>query len=201
MGARDPRIDSYIEKSAAFAQPILAHLREVVHAACPDVEETMKWSFPHFQYKGMLCAMASFKQHCTFGFWKGSLVLDDVQDKDAMGQFGRITSVKDLPGKRIMSGYIEKAMQFNDAGVKVVRAPRPAKQKSAGARVPPDLAAALERNGKARATFDAFSPSNRYEYIEWVTEAKREATRARRVEQAIGMLAEGKTRNWKYQSS
>lgn len=201
MGTRDPRIDRYIEQSAAFAQPILTHIREIVHAACPDVEETMKWSFPHFQYKGMLCAMASFKQHCTFGFWKGSLVLDVVKDKDAMGQFGRITSVKDLPGKRIMTGYIRTAMTLNDEGMKVVKAPSTAKKKSATARVPQDLVAALERNRQARATFDAFSPSNRYEYIEWVTGAKREDTRARRIEQAIGMLAEGKTRNWKYQSS
>ena len=200
MGTRDPRIDSYIENSAPFAQPILTHIREIVHAACPHVEETMKWSFPHFQYKGMLCAMASFKQHCTFGFWKGALVLDAVKDKEAMGQFGRITSVKDLPGKRIMAGYIKTAMQLNDDGVKVVKAPSAAKKKSATARVPADFAAALDRNRKALDTFDAFSPSQRYEYITWITEAKREDTRAKRIEQAIGMLAEGKRRNWKYEA-
>ena len=200
MGTRDPRIDSYIENSAAFAQPILTHIREIVHAACPDVEETMKWSFPHFMYKGMLCGMASFKQHCTFGFWKGSLVLDEVKDKEAMGQFGRLTNVKDLPGKRSMTGYIKTAIQLNDDGVRVVRRPSPAKKKGTTARAPKDFADALDRNRKALDTFDAFSPSNRYEYIEWITEAKRDATRTRRIEQAVAMLAEGKSRNWKYQN-
>src|SRR5262245_6764703 len=130
MAARDPRIDAYIAKSAEFARPILAHLREVVHAACPDVEETMKWSFPHFQYKGMLCSMAAFKEHCAFGFWKSSLVLGEGHEAEkAMGQFGRITKLSELPSKKVLSGYIKKAMELNDAGVKsptrAKKAPKP----------------------------------------------------------------------------
>jgi len=196
MAARDPRIDAYITKSAEFARPILAHLREVVHAACPDVEETMKWSFPHFQYKGMLCSMAAFKEHCAFGFWKSSLVLGESGEDGAMGQFGRITKLSELPSKKVLSGYIKKAMELNDAGVKSPT--RAKKAPKTEAVVPDDLAAALALNDAARATFDRFSPSNRREYIEWITEAKTPATRGRRLETAIEWMAEGKPRNWKY---
>ncbi|MES2523577.1 MAG: YdeI/OmpD-associated family protein [Gemmatimonadota bacterium] len=200
MGTRDPRIDRYIDNSADFARPILSHIREAVHATCPDVEETMKWSFPHFMYKGMLCSMASFKQHCAFGFWKGALVLDGPGDGEAMGHFGRITRVQDLPSRTVLRGYLKKAMKLNDDGVSVVK-PARAKKSPASLRVPPDLAAALDANRVALDNFDAFSASHRREYIEWVTEAKREATRARRIEQAIAMLQAGKSRNWKYEKS
>lgn len=199
MGSRDPRVDAYIANSAEFAQPILLHIRELVHATCPDAQETMKWSFPHFDYKGMMCSMASFKAHCAFGFWKGALVLDGPGDRDAMGHFGRIASVKELPNKRTMTGYIRKAMQLNDDGIKAEKAPKA--KKSTKVIVPADLAAAMGKNRKALATFESFSPSQRREYVEWITEAKREDTRLRRVEQAVEMLAEGKTRNWKYQAS
>jgi uncharacterized protein YdeI (YjbR/CyaY-like superfamily) len=199
MGTRDPRIDAYIEKSADFARPILARLREVVHDACPDVEETMKWSMPHFMYGGgILCGMASFKQHCSFGFWNGSLIVgDNGKSADAMGQFGRLTTLGDLPSKKILAGYVKQAMQLRDAGVKPParskpRAPRPE------AEVPDDFAAALGRNRKAKATFDGFSPSHRREYIEWIGEAKSEATRERRLATAIEWLEEGKSRHWKY---
>jgi uncharacterized protein YdeI (YjbR/CyaY-like superfamily) len=198
MAARDPRVDAYIAKSAEFARPILAHLREVVHAACPDVEETIKWSFPHFQYKGLLCSMAAFKEHCAFGFWKGALVFGgDGQAEEAMGQFGRITKLSDLPSKKVLSGYIKKAIELNEAGVKSPtrskpKAPRPEPT------VPDELAAALGANPAARATFEKLSPSHRREYIEWITEAKTAPTRGRRVETAIQWLAEGKPRNWKY---
>ena len=199
MPTRDPRIDSYIEKSAPFARPILTHLREVVHGACPEVEETVKWGFPHFQYRGMLCAMASFKEHCTFGFWKGALIVDRGGEnaEQAMGQFGRISSLEELPPKRVLAGYVKEAMRLNEEGVK---APRRAPSKTKRpAVVPDDLAAALRRNAKARATFDAFSASHRREYVEWITEAKREETRERRVATAVEWLAEGKSRNWKYE--
>src|SRR5437899_8269050 len=111
MAKTDPRVDAYIEKSAEFARPILTHIRRVVHAACPDVEETMKWSFPHFMYKGMLCSMASFKEHCAFGFWKGSLLVEKTggEAETAMGQFGRITKLSDLPSKKVLSDYITDA--------------------------------------------------------------------------------------------
>ncbi len=201
MPGFDPRIDAYIAKSADFAKPILNHLRQLVHAACPTVEETIKWSFPHFDYKGILCGMAAFKQHCSFGFWKASLVLGkgnsqgNVAD-EAMGQFGRITSIADLPGDKILIGYIEKAAELNDAGVKVPARARPKSKKELV--VPADLATALKKNKKALATFEKFSYSHKKEYVEWITEAKREVTRKQRLETAIAWMAVGKSRHWKY---
>ena len=201
MGTRDPRIDTYIEKSADFAKPILSHLRDVVHATCPDVEETMKWSFPHFMYEGMLCSMASFKAHCAFGFWKGALVMgDESKDVEGMGNLGRITSVKDLPPKKVLAGWIRKAMALNEAGVKAPMKRKPALKKPA-LQVPKALMDALDRDPKARATFDAFPPSHRKEYVEWVAEAKTDATREKRIATTLEWLAEGKQRNWKYQKS
>jgi uncharacterized protein YdeI (YjbR/CyaY-like superfamily) len=200
MGTRDARVDAYIAKSAEFARPILEHLREVVHAACPDVVETMKWSRPHFDYKGAFCGMSAFKEHCAFGFWKGSLIVPKSGgDESAMGQFGRITKVTDLPSKKVLTGYIKQAMKLNDEGV-----PAPNRMKSKAPKpalaVPDDLTSALAANHAARATFEKFSPSNRREYVEWITEAKTEATRTRRLETAIEWMAEGKSRNWKYQN-
>lgn len=198
MGTRDPRFDAYIENAAPFAQPILRHLREVVHAACPEVVEEMKWSSPHFTYRGMLCSMAAFKQHCAFGFWKGSLVLgDDERAQTAMGQFGRITSPDDLPPDAVLTEYIHRAMALNEAGAKAP--PRPLKHPKPDLVVPDDLAAALQGNDAARATFDGFAPSQRREYVDWITEAKSEATREKRLEQAVQWMSEGKTRHWKYQ--
>jgi uncharacterized protein YdeI (YjbR/CyaY-like superfamily) len=197
MSRRDPRIDAYIDKAAPFAKPILTHLRETVHAACPDCEETLKWGHPSFTYKGLMCGMAAFKQHCTFGFWKGSLVLGRGKDGDAMGQFGRITSLQDLPSASVIAGYVKKAAALNDAGVTTPRAPRgPAR----AVRVPPDLAAALKKHKKAKATFDNFSASHRREYVEWITDAKRDETRKRRLATTIAWLTEGKTHNWRYES-
>jgi uncharacterized protein YdeI (YjbR/CyaY-like superfamily) len=198
MGKRDPRIDAYIAKSADFARPILTHLRDLVHEVCPEVEETMKWSFPHFQYKGMLCSMASFKEHCGFGFWKSSLVIGEGGDEveQAAGQFGRITKLSDLPAKKVLIGYIRKAMELNDAGVKAPARSKPKSPKEVV--VPEDLAEALRRNPQARAAFDNFSPSHKREYVEWITEAKTQATRTRRLETAIQWISEGKPRNWKY---
>jgi uncharacterized protein YdeI (YjbR/CyaY-like superfamily) len=198
MGTRDPRIDAYIGKSAEFARPILAHLREVVHEACPDVEETLKWSMPHFMYEGMLCGMAAFKQHCSFGFWKGSLIVKpgDIPGEKAMGQFGCIRSLDDLPPRRTIAKYVKEAMKLNEQGVKSPTRSKPRNRKPV--QVPEDLDAALRKNRKARTAFDGFSPSHRREYIEWITEAKREETRQRRIETAIDWISEGKSRNWKY---
>lgn len=200
MGKKDPRIDRYIAKSADFARPILTHLREIVHSACPEVEETMKWSFPHFMYKGMLAGMASFKGHATFGFWKGGLIIDKETSKtmEAMGQFGRITSVKDLPGKTAIAGYVKQAVALNENGVKVPRTKQKTEPRKLLA-VPPGLTAALKKNATARRNFDAFSPSARYEYIEWIVEAKSDATRDKRLVTTIAQLAEGRHRHWKYQ--
>jgi uncharacterized protein YdeI (YjbR/CyaY-like superfamily) len=194
MGKRDPRVDAYIEKSAAFARPVLTRLREVVHAACPEVRETMKWSMPHFDYEGPLCGMSAFKEHCAFGFWKGALIVENPS-AEAMGQLGRIRSLKDLPPNKTLTGWIRKGMALNEQGVKVPRASRPKKRE---ARVPADLQKALARNAKARAAFAAFSPSHRREYVEWLEEAKRPETREKRVATAVEWMAEGKSRNWKY---
>ena len=201
MGTKDPRVDAYIEKAQPFARPILEHLRSTVHSACPGVHETMKWGFPHFDYKGIFCAMAGFKQHCTFGFWKGSLLMASVKgmpsgvDK-AMGQFGRITARADLPGERTLAGIVRAAARLNDERVAVPR--RKAKPKPP-LRVPPYFTAALRRNKKARVAFEGFPPSHRREYVEWVTEAKTEETRDRRLATAVEWIAEGKGRNWKYE--
>ncbi len=198
MGARDERVDAYIAKSAEFARPILNHLRDVVHAACPEVEETMKWSFPNFMYKGILCNMAAFKEHCAFGFWKGSLVLkqEGNDNRDGMGHLGRITKLSDLPSKKVLTGYIKDAMKLNDAGVKSPTRSKPKRPKEVV--VPEELLSAIAQNKKALATFEKFSPSHKREYIEWIAEAKTEATRTRRMETAIEWMAEGKPRNWKY---
>ena len=197
MGKRDARVDAYIARSAEFARPILSRLREIVHSACPDVEETLKWNAPHFMYRGMLAGMSAFKAHCAFGFWKGSLVTggDGGLESRAMGQFGRITSLDDLPATRLIAGYVKQAMKLNEEGI---RAPRSRKTPKPDPEMPAELAAALRKNAKARATFEAFSPSHRREYVEWIAEAKGEETRQRRLASAIEWMAEGKARNWKY---
>ena len=199
MGKKDPRVDAYIEKSADFAKPILKQLRATVHETCPDCEETLKWSMPHFEYKGLMCGMAAFKNHATFGFWKGSLVLPDVGTavaKDGMGHLGKLASVDDLPPKKTLTGYIKKAMALNDEGVQPARKPKAAPKP---VKVPADLSAALKKNKKAKTTFDAFPPSHKREYVEWITEAKTDATRTRRLTTAVEWIANGKGRNWKYE--
>lgn len=199
MASKDPRVDAYIAKSADFAKPILTHIREVVHAACPDVEETLKWSMPTFMHHGIMCGMAAFKEHAALNLWKGSLIVGSDGDRIAMGQFGRITKLSDLPSKKVLTGYIRQAMKLNEEGVKTPKVRKPGfARKAVPTTAPPDLKAALAGNAKARAVFDGFSPSHRKEYIEWIVEAKREETRQRRVREAVAMLAEGKTRNWKY---
>ncbi len=198
MGKKDPRVDAYIAAAADFAKPILRHVRTLVHRACPDVEEKMKWSFPHFDHEGTLCSFAAFKGHCAFGFWKGSLIVDKKTSKsaEAMGQFGRLTSVEGLPDDATMLGMIREAARLNDKGIKVARVKRPRAVEEAP--VPKDLSAALRRNAKARATFQAFSPSKKREYVEWITEAKTAETRKRRLDTAVAWMSEGKSRNWKY---
>lgn len=198
MPTIDPRVDEYIANSAAFAQPILAHLRAVIHAACPEVKETIKWSMPNFEHHGLLCNVASFKQHCAFGFWKGELLLagEDDKGKEAMGQFGRITSVQDLPSKKVLTAYIKKAMKLNEEGVKVAR-PKAAPRELL---VPDYFIAALEGNPAAYEVFNGFSTSAKRDYCDWLTEAKTEATRNKRMAQALEWIAEGKKRHWKYES-
>ena len=195
MGKKDPRVDAYIAKSADFAKPILTHLRKLVHQACPDVVETMKWSAPHFDYKGMMCGIAAFKEHCAFGFWKAILVLGDGFERDSAGHFGRITSLDDLPADKVIVGYVKKAAKLNDEGVKIARVPK-APRKTLP--MPGDLASVLKQHAAARKTFDKFSPSHKREYIEWITEAKTDATRQKRLATTVAWLEEGKVRNWKY---
>jgi len=198
MSSRDPRIDAYIARSAEFARPILEHIRALGHAACPDVEERMKWSMPHFDYHGaMMCSMASFKQHCSFRFWLYNDVVGASAEEDGMGQFGKLTAVKDLPSNKQLTAYIKKAMALNDAGVKLQRpqaAPKPPPT------LPGDLAAALaqKKHAAARRTYDGFRPAAQREYVEWIGEAKTDATRQKRLATTLEWLAEGKTRNWKY---
>ena len=196
--SRDERIDAYIARQADFARPILEHLREAVHAACPDCEETLKWSAPAFLYKGeQLAMMAAFKAHATFGFWKGSLVTgDNDKQMSAMGQFGRLTAVDDLPEDDTLHGLIRKAMDLTDQGVKPART----KHAKADIPMPDDFRTALDAEPKAAATFDGFPPGARRDYLEWITEAKRSETREKRIVQAVEWMAEGKKRHWKYES-
>ena len=198
----DARIDAYIAKAAEFAQPILTHLRQLVHKACPEATETVKWGMPFFESNGaILCNMAAFKEHCSFGFWNASLMKDpesilQVKDKGAMGHFDRITSKKDLPSDKILLSYIKEAATLNARGIKK---PAPAKKApKAPLAMPPALTAALKKSKKAQATFEAFPPSHRREYIEWIIEAKTDETRDKRVATTIEWLTEGKSRMWKY---
>lgn len=199
MPTTDPRIDAYIENAADFAQPILIHLRKLVHKACPDVTETLKWSMPSFLHKGILCGFAAFKAHCTFGFWKQSMMETDAfpKNKTAMGSFGRIISIKDLPTDKVMIGLIHQAMELNEKGVKVAKQPPATKKELV---VPDYLTKALSKNKKAKAQFDKFSYSHKKEYVEWITEAKTEPTRLKRLATTIEWLSDGKSRNWKYEN-
>ncbi len=201
MPTIDPRIDLYISKSAEFAKPILIHLRELVHAACPDVQETIKWSFASFDYEGPMCSMASFKQHCAFGFWKASLMKDkslvsNAESESAMGHYGKITSLKDLPPDKKIIAHIKDAMMLNDKGIKLP--PRKITASKKNIVVPDYFLKQLKKNKKAFTTFESFSPSHRREYVEWIIEAKTEKTKIRRMETAIELMSEGKSRNWKY---
>jgi uncharacterized protein YdeI (YjbR/CyaY-like superfamily) len=199
----NPQFDTYIDRSADFAQPILNHLRKLIHKACPEVEEKMKWSFPNFEYKGsILCSMAAFKHHCTFGFWLGG-VMDDPEQilikigETAMGQFGRIKGLEDLPKDDIIIRYIHEAMRLTAERIKPPK--KDITIEKVELTIPIELSDALQGNDKARATFDHFSPSKRKEYIEWINDAKTATTKEKRITTAIKWLAEGKSKNWKYE--
>lgn len=198
MGTKDSRIDAYIDHAAPFAQPVLRHLRKVVHAASPDIDETMKWGFPHFMREGILCSMAAFKQHCAFGFWKASVVPRDAGAPvvKAMGQFGRITSVVDLPPRAVLIGYVREAIRLNEAGERTAKPSAPKHAKAPA--MPADFRRTLAGVPAAWAAFAKFSPSQRREYLEWITGAKRDETRARRISTAVEWIAAGKPRRWKY---
>jgi uncharacterized protein YdeI (YjbR/CyaY-like superfamily) len=206
MAHNDPRVDAYIERSADFAKPILGHLRELIHTACPDVEETWKWSFPCFIYHGaIMCNMATFKEHCAFGFWKASImedtdkILNVGEGKEGMGHLNKLYSLKDLPKDAVLKKYIKAAMKLNEQGVKIAR-PKPTEKDKKELKTPDYLAKELKKNKPAEKVFNDFSYSNRKEYIEWFEEAKTDATREKRLAQAIEWIAEGKSRHWKYKN-
>lgn len=205
--ASDPRVDVYIANAAPFAQPVLMHLRVLVHMACPDAVEEIKWGMPFFLHNGkILCNLSAFKAHCSFGFWGAEIgkVLreDGVLGVGGMGSLGKISGVENLPPEKKLLGYIRQAAALIDAGLgdnrvaaarRVVKAPKPPVE------VPAEFTAALRRDRKAAAAYAAFSPSCQREYAEWIAEAKRPETRERRIAQAVEWIAEGKQRNWKYQ--
>ncbi len=199
----DPRIDAYIEESAAFAQPILRRLRALIHRGCPEATETIKWSCPHFDHAGgILCGIAAFKAHCIFGFWHQGmekiLGAHGAKAGTAMGSLGRITAETDLPSDGTILDWVREAARLNESGAPA----RPQTKRSPAKElpVPADLAAALKKNAKAAKTFTGFPPGQRKEYIEWLTEAKRDETRQKRLATTLAWLAAGKTRNWKYEN-
>ncbi|MEO7766859.1 MAG: YdeI/OmpD-associated family protein [Ferruginibacter sp.] len=198
MGKKEKFIDEYISKSADFAQPILNHLRQLVHGMCPEVAEKIKWSFPHFDYRGeMMCSMAAFKEHCVFGFWKAALMkdpllLENARSEVSMGHLGRIRSKKDLPADKTIKAWIKEAMQLNDDGIKL-----PSKLKTTEKKeiiIPEYFTKALSKNKKALQIFENYAYSHKKEYIEWITEAKTEETRNKRITTALEWIAEGKSR-------
>ncbi len=203
MGKKDKRVDTYIANARPFAKPILNHLRQLVHKACPEVTETIKWGMPSFEYKGVFCGMASFKQHAVFGFWKHALLKDpkgylkerSSQGGDAMGNLGRITSLKDLPPDSVIIDFVLQARKLNDDGTKLPAKPKKPKAELV---VPSWFTRALGANKKAKENFEKFSYYNKREYVMWLTEAKTEDTRNARLETAIDWISEGKPRNWKY---
>jgi hypothetical protein len=196
MPTLDPRIDTYLAGAPEFARPILTRLREDVHAACPDVVEDIKWSRPHFTLDGkLLCGMSAFKAHCTFGFWEREGAA--TGQAGAMGDFGRITAMADLPGRTDLRKQIQAAAALLQAGAP--RAAKPNREPRPQLEMPADFAAALAKVKAARQHYDAFAPGKQRDYLEWVLEAKREETRAKRIAQAVEWLAEGKSRNWKYE--
>ncbi|HWM27599.1 MAG TPA: YdeI/OmpD-associated family protein [Woeseiaceae bacterium] len=197
MPRKDARVDAYIKKSAPFAQPILKKIRTTWHKACPDIEETIKWSIPYFQKNGLVGGMAAFKAHVSLGFWKAKEMGDPEEILgDGSGMCAaKMTSIDDLPSEQVLLDYMREAVALNDAG--------PAKEKRARKAVkvpdmPPDFQKALQRKRKALAEFEKFAPSRRKEYIEWIVQAKQPATRERRIAQAVEWIAEGKPRHWKH---
>lgn len=202
MGEFHTAVDQYIAKAAPFARPILEHIRAVVHKACPQVEEKIKWGMPFFDYKGtMMCHMAAFKAHCAMGFWYGSRLEDpkghlEKKDAAAMGHLGRVTSIKDLPPAKELTSFIKQSMEMTNMGVKLTTTK---KAPPKALKLPADFSAALGKNKKAQTHWTAFPPGKRNEYINWITEAKSAATRTKRLATAIAQISEGKSKNWKYE--
>ncbi|MBW8889546.1 MAG: YdeI/OmpD-associated family protein [Fibrobacteres bacterium] len=201
MPKRDPRIDDKIASAPAFARPILTHIRALAHKGCPETEETVKWGMPFFTYAGSpLMHMAAFKAHVVLGFWLGRLIVEEKAFETAMGQFGRITSLQDLPADKVILACIKKAMALTDQGAKNPgRSAEDRAKPKPPAKLPAFLQAAFRGDAKAAAGFKGLPPGKQREYIEWLAEAKTEATREKRLAQALEWMAEGKGRNWKYE--
>jgi hypothetical protein len=199
MPNRDPRIDTYISRAPDYAKPILKHLRKLIHEAVPEVTETVKWHFPTFEHHGIMCGLAAFKSYATFGFWKGKLLVErgfpEAGDY-GMGQSGKLTSMEDLPADRVLIRLIREAAKLNEQGIKIERAKS---AKKPPVKPPTYFMAAVRSNTKALANFQAFSPTKKRDYVEWIAGAKSEDTRDRRLTQAVSWIAEGKSRNWKYE--
>lgn len=197
MEHSNKQVDAYIAAAPPFAQPILEHLRRLVHKACPGIQETMKWGMPYFERNGLVCGIAAFRQHCAFIFRKGPLLPDPhhiLTTETAMGHLGQIRDKKDLPADKILTAYLKEAIQLNEEGGKT-----PASDGPKTIQLPSYLKDALSRNKAAGKVFKEFNYSSKKEYIDWLSEAKSEDTRMKRLETAIGWIAEGKARYWKYQ--
>lgn len=197
MKNTNPKVDEYIKNAQPFAQPILKHIRELMHKGCPELTETIKWGMPHFEYQGVIASMAAFKEHAVFGFWKQDLIpgmKQYVKEKEAMGSWGRITSLKGIPPDNDIIEFVRVAAALNKQGVK---SPKRA-QKPVIFEMPDDFFRAIQMNKKALKTYEAFSPSNKRDYTEWINSAKTDETRASRMETAIDWMSEGKPRMWKY---
>lgn len=197
MKNTNPEVDNYIKNAQPFAQPILRHIRKLMHKGCPNLTETMKWDMPHFEYHGVIGSMAAFKAHAVFGFWKQDLIpgmKKYIKEKEAMGSWGRITSLKGIPPDDDIIKFVQMAASLNEQGIKLQkRIPKAVKYE-----MPADFLNAIKANKKAWETYEAFSLSNKKEYVVWVTEAKTEETRVRRLETAVEWMSEGKPRMWKY---
>lgn len=188
-----PKVDEYIANSAEFARPILSKLRMLVHSAHPDITESIKWGMPSFDYKGIVCHLAAFKNHCSFGFMKYKLIKGLVGD-GGMNSFGKFTSLEDLPRDELIITYVKEAVLLNEKGIQLAKQPKEKKELI----VPEELKVALAKHPKAHDVFTNFAYTHQKEYIEWINEAKQEITKQKRVNQTIEWLLEGKHRNWKY---
>jgi len=201
MPTFNPAVDKYIANAEDFTKPILEHLRKIIHDTCPQVEEVIKWGIPHFDYKGdMMCILAAYKKHCSFSLYKAALmkdpkIVESVAAGQKMGYMDKVKALTDLPAIKVLVAYIKEAMALNENGIKKAK-PKPEAPKVI--EMPDYLSEALKANPKAKEVFESKSPSFRKEYIVWITDAKTEATRQKRIEQSLEWIAEGKGRFWQY---
>ena len=197
MKNTDPRVDTYIKNAQPFARPVLIHIRELMHIGCPDLIETIKWGMPHFEYHGVIASMGAFKTHAVFGFWKQDLIPgmnQYVKEKEAMGSWGRITSLDGIPPDTDIIEFVKVAARLNVEGIKSPRrTPKPVVLN-----MPQDFMKEIRAHKKALETYENFSPSNKRDYADWINEAKSDETRMKRMETAIQWMEEGKPRMWKY---